>query len=672
MSKITKLLVANRGEIAVRIFKSCKEMGIATVAVFSDADEHALFVKLADEAVRIGGKQPAESYLVMDKIIDAAKRTCANAIHPGYGFLSERTEFAKRCNDEGIIWVGPHPQAIEVMGSKIGAKKIMQSHNVPTIPGYQGDDQSEATIKAKAIEIGFPVLLKASAGGGGKGMRIVRQESELDKAINEAKSEALSGFGDDTLLIEKYFDTSRHVEFQIFGDKHGNAIHLFERECSIQRRYQKVVEESPSPFITEETRQKMGDAAVAACKAIQYDNAGTVEFIVAPDQSFYFLEVNTRLQVEHPITEEVTGLDLVRLQIEVAAGNSIPFKQEDVQQCGHSIEVRFYAEDPANNFMPVNGKILDWIPANSEGLRYDTGIESGSEISTYYDPMIAKVIGSGKNRNEAINRLKKCLQETVCTGFTTNKNFLIAILENEHFQKGEFDTHFLDKVFKYEGEKYPQETLDILTCALIHYRFLQRQQERTVAQGVPAGWRNNAYQPQKETYSFHGFEFPITYISNNNELQISFADKEFTSIYHNANERRHSEPPTGGSESHPVWHTLEINGIRRNFFISKNGHQYFIQSAQLGQIVLNIVDRFPNPNEEVVKGGYIAPMPGEITLVLVKPGDAVKSGDALLKMISMKMESTIEAHTDGEVEEVYVTDKQFLEAGTLLLKMKEE
>jgi acetyl/propionyl-CoA carboxylase alpha subunit len=322
--------------------------------------------------------------------------------------------------------------------------------------------------------------------------------------------------------------------------------------------------------------------------------------------------------------------------------------------------VRFYAEDPANNFMPVNGKILDWIPSKAEELRYDTGIESGSEISTYYDPMIAKVIGTGKNRNEAINRLKKGLQETVCTGFTTNKNFLIAILENEDFQQGKFDTHFLDKVFKYEGEKYPQETLDTLTCALIHYRFLQRQQERSVAQGVPAGWRNNAYQPQKETYSYHGFEFPITYTSKGDALEISFAEKSFTSI-------RHPELVSGSNNI-----VLEINGIRRNFFISQNGHQYFIQSSQLGQIVLNIVDRFPNPNEEIVKGGYIAPMPGEITTVLVKPGDVIKAGDALLKMISMKMESTIEAHTDGEVEEIYVADKQFVEAGTLLLKMKEE
>ncbi len=655
-TKITKLLVANRGEIAIRIFKTCREMGIATVAVFSDADENALFVKYADKAVRIGGNQASESYLVMDKIIAAAKATGANAIHPGYGFLSERVEFAQRVIDENIIWVGPHPKAIEVMGSKIGAKKIMQSHQVPTIPGYQGDDQSEATIKSKAIEIGFPILLKASAGGGGKGMRIVREEKELDKAISEAKSEAWNGFGDDTLLIEKYFDSARHVEFQIFGDKHGNALHLFERECSIQRRYQKVVEESPSPFITDETRKKMGDAAVAACKAIQYDNAGTVEFIVAPDQSFYFLEVNTRLQVEHPVTEEVTGLDLVRLQIEVAEGNPITFKQTDITQNGHAIEVRVYAEDPANNFLPVTGKILDWIPASISGLRYDTGIESGSEISTFYDPMIAKIIAKGKNRIEAISKLTLALQELVLTGFTTNKNFLTAILQNQDFRDGNFDTHFLDKKFKYEGEKYSQETLDLLTCALQHFRFIQREKSRTLAQGVPAGWRNNPYQAQQEKYSYNGFEFTISYTNENGNLQIAFADKNFTSKFISENNK---------------WFTLEINNIRRQFFISQNGNQYFVHAPQLGQIVLQSVDKFPSPIEETVKGGYIAPMPGEVTNVLVKTGDVVKSGDALLKMISMKMESTIEAHTDGEVEEVYVNNKQFVEAGTLLLKMKE-
>lgn len=656
--KITKLLVANRGEIAIRIFKTCRKMGISTVAVFSDADENALFVKYADEAVRIGGKQPSESYLLIDKIIDAAKQTGANAIHPGYGFLSEKEHFAQRCMDEGIVWVGPNPNAIEKMGSKIGAKAIMQANGVPTIPGYQGDDQSESTIKQKALEIGFPVLLKASAGGGGKGMRIVRKESELDKAISEAKSEAKSGFGDDTLLIEKYFDTSRHVEFQIFGDKHGNAMHLYERECSIQRRYQKVVEESPSPFITETTRQKMGEAAILACKAIHYDNAGTVEFIVAPDQSFYFLEVNTRLQVEHPITEEVLGLDLVRLQIEVAEGNPIPFKQEELKQSGHAIEVRLYAEDPANQFLPVSGTIASWKPANIDGLRYDTGIESGSEISTFYDPMIAKVIAKAKNRKEAIAKLNLALKETICTGFTTNKNFLSAILEHQDFQDGNFDTHFLDKVFQYKGEQYPQATLDILTCALQHIRFLSRQAERTTAKGVPAGWRNNFYQAQQEKYAFQGFEFLVEYINKNELLEISFAEKKFTSkcIYY---DRQQSTA------------VLEINGIRRTFNYSKIDSKYFISSASLGQIVLTSVDRFPSTEEEVVKGGYIAPMPGEITVVLVKAGEQVKVGDALLKMISMKMENTIEAHTDGEIEEVYVVDKQFVEAGTLLLKMKE-
>ncbi|MEZ5035853.1 MAG: acetyl-CoA carboxylase biotin carboxylase subunit [Chitinophagales bacterium] len=655
-NKITKLLVANRGEIAMRIFKTCKEMGIATVAVFSDADENSLFVKYADEAVRIGGKQPNESYLLIDKIIDAAKQTGANAIHPGYGFLSEKENFAQRCIDENIIWVGPNPYAIEKMGSKIGAKTIMQANKVPTIPGYQGEDQSETTIKAKAIEIGFPVLLKASAGGGGKGMRIVREANELDKAINEAKSEAMNAFGDDTLLIEKYFDTSRHVEFQIFGDKHGNAIHLFERECSIQRRYQKVVEESPSLFITEDTRKKMGDAAILACKAINYDNAGTVEFIVTPDQSFYFLEVNTRLQVEHPITEEVTGIDLVRMQIEVAEGNPINIKQEELQQKGHAIEVRLYAEDPANNFLPVSGKIIDWIPSEIDGLRYDTGIESGSEISTFYDPMIAKIIAKGNNRQEAINKLNLALKNTVVTGFTTNKNFLSAILENSDFQAGNFNTHFLDKVFIYNGENYPQNTLDILTCTLQHYRFLKRNDKRTIANGVPAGWRNNFYQAQNEKYAYQGFDFKVEYVNKNEYLEVSFAGKTFISKF---------------ISNYDKVYIFEINNIRRSFYFSQNGNQYFISSPQLGQIQLNSVDRYPLQIEETVKGGYIAPMPGEVTKVLIKAGDKVKVGDALVKMISMKMENTIEAHTDGEIEEIYVTDKQFVESGTLLLKIKE-
>lgn len=656
MKKITKLLVANRGEIAIRIFKTCKKMGIATVAVYSDADANSLFVKYADEAVRIGGNQANESYLVVDKILAAAKQTGANAIHPGYGFLSENAAFAQQVIDQNLIWVGPNPNAIAKMGSKIEAKKIMQANGVPTIPGYQGDDQSEATIKQEAIKIGFPVLLKASAGGGGKGMRIVRAENELDKAIQAAKNEAKNSFGDDTLLIEKYFDSSRHIEFQIFGDKHGNAVHLYERECSIQRRYQKVVEESPSPFLLNETRNKMGASAVAACKAIQYDNAGTIEFIVDNQQNYYFLEVNTRLQVEHPVTEMVTGLDLVEWQIVVAEGSPLPKEQAAIQQKNHAIEVRLYAEDPANNFLPVSGKIIDWQPALLKGLRYDTGIESGSEISTFYDPMIAKIIAKGKDRAMAIQRLHLALQETVISGFTTNKNFLIALLENEDFKAGNFDTHFLDKVFNYKGEQYSQATLDNLTCALIHFRFIERQQERVIAKGIPAGWRNNFYQAQQEQYSYNGFEFPIRYTINQNHLNIKFADKSFESTFIEKKDNKI---------------VLEINHIRRTYTINQLNQSYFVHCSNLGQIVLHTVNKFPNPTEAIVKGAYVAPMPGEISKVLVKEGDKIKSGDALLVMISMKMENTIEAHTDGEVEAVYVQDKQFVENGTLLLKMVE-
>lgn len=654
MKTIKKILIANRGEIALRVMRTCREMGISTVAVFSDADEYALFVQKADEAVRIGGKQPNESYLLGEKIIAAAKATGADAIHPGYGFLSERAGFAQAVIDAGLIWIGPHPEAITQMGSKIGAKKIMQAHGVPTIPGYQGDDQSHAVIRQKAIEIGFPVLLKASAGGGGKGMRIVRAESELDKSIEAAKSEALNGFGDDTLLIEKYFDSSRHIEFQIFGDKHGNAVHLFERECSIQRRYQKIIEESPSPVMTSALREEMGKAAVQAAKAIGYDNAGTVEFIVAPDLSFYFLEVNTRLQVEHPVTEMVTGLDLVRLQIETAAGQAFQFQQEDLKITGHSIETRIYAEDPANNFLPVSGKITEWTHNHIDGVRYDSAIEHSGFVDIYYDPMIAKVITHGRNRAEAVRKMDYALSDLLIAGITTNQSFLKSILRNESFQNGEFDTHFLDKVFKYDGEKPSQETLDIAIAALQVFRTQQRASERILAPEVPALFRNNFFQPQKEKYAYQGFEFEVQYQQNGENLQISFAEKSFTA--------RHISENNGT-------HTIEINGIRRAFRFAQTEQNYLIHSPVLGSVTYRAVPRFSLPQEELVKGGYAAPMPGEITKVLVQPGQQVTSGEALIVMISMKMETTIEATDDGTVEEVFVEPKQFVEAGTLLLKM---
>ncbi|GIV34451.1 MAG: hypothetical protein KatS3mg031_1986 [Chitinophagales bacterium] len=413
---ITKILIANRSEIAIRIMRTCRKMGIATVAVFSEADKNALFVKHADEGIALGGYAASDSYLNQEKIIAAAKRTGADAIHPGYGFLSENESFARRCEQEGILFIGPNSKAIEAMGDKIRAKEIMQKHGVPVVPGYDGEDQSMETLRKEAKKIGFPVLLKASAGGGGKGMRIVREEKTLEKDIEGAKREALSAFGDDTLLIEKYFDSARHIEFQILGDKHGQVIHLFERECSIQRRYQKIIEESPSPVMTDALREKMAAAALKAAQAIKYDNAGTVEFIVDDKLHFYFLEVNTRLQVEHPVTEMVTGLDLVKLQIEVAQGLPLPLSQNDVKQNGHAVECRLYAEDPYNHFLPATGKVLAYLPDESGCTRYDSGVENGSVIDIHYDPMIAKVITWGNTRSDAIRKMKHALRRDRLAG----------------------------------------------------------------------------------------------------------------------------------------------------------------------------------------------------------------------------------------------------------------
>ncbi|MEM6963308.1 MAG: biotin carboxylase N-terminal domain-containing protein [Bacteroidota bacterium] len=445
MKKINSILVANRGEIASRIFRTCKKMGITCVAVYSEADKNAPFVRQADIAIHIGDPEPAKSYLDQDKIIHAAKRVDADAIHPGYGFLSENTSFAQRCKDEGIIFIGPNPQAIESMGSKSQAKTLMEKSGVPTIPGYKGKDQSEETLKAEALRVGFPLLLKATAGGGGKGMRIVHQESELGSAIASSKREALNAFGDDEMLIEKYIESGRHIEFQIFGDQHGNVIHLLERECSIQRRYQKVIEESPSPIMTAALRNKMGEAAVLAAKALNYDNAGTVEFIYDDKTGdFYFLEVNTRLQVEHPVTEAITGLDLVQMQIESAEGMPLQIAQEEVIGNGYAIEARLYAEDATNNFTPVTGTVHRFQFPHIEGLRMESAVESGSEISIFYDPMIAKIIVWEKDRASAHGKLSYVLRNLICQGTVTNQAFLQTLLQNEDFKKGNYDTHFID------------------------------------------------------------------------------------------------------------------------------------------------------------------------------------------------------------------------------------
>lgn len=450
MPQINKILVANRGEIALRVMRSAKEMGIKTVAVYSEADREAMHVRFADEAVFIGPPASAESYLRIDKIIDAARKTGAQAIHPGYGFLSENEDFAQAIEDAGMIFIGPSAKSIEVMGSKLAAKEAVAKFNVPLVPGTSEpiDDLNKAKKIAK--DIGYPILIKASAGGGGKGMRIVEKESEFQEQMERAVSEATSAFGDGSVFIEKYVTKPRHIEFQIFGDKHGNVVHLFERECSIQRRHQKVVEEAPSSVLTPEIRKRMGEAAINVAKSCGYYNAGTVEFILDENLNFYFLEMNTRLQVEHPVTEMITGIDLVKLQIKVAQGEKIPFKQEDLKIHGHAVEVRVYAEDPSNNFLPDIGTLQTYKRPQGNGIRVDDGFEQGMEIPFYYDPMIAKLICHAETREMAIEKMIRAIHEYEITGLETTLGFCNYVMHHDAFRSGKFDTGFVGKYFKPE------------------------------------------------------------------------------------------------------------------------------------------------------------------------------------------------------------------------------
>ena len=440
---IKKILVANRGEIAIRIMRSCREMGIESVAVYSEADRTSMHVRFADEAYCIGPAPSNESYLVIDNIIAAARKSGADAIHPGYGFLSENATFSERCEKEGIIFIGPSPHAINTMGDKITARIKMQSANVPVVPGTIKPISDLKEAVDTIHQIGLPVMIKASAGGGGKGMRLVKKEEDIISSVSAAKSEAKAAFGNDAVYIEKYINSPHHIEFQIVADKHGNCVHLFERECSVQRRHQKVVEETPSPIMTEEVRREMGEHAVAAAKAVNYSGAGTIEFIVDDNLNYFFLEMNTRLQVEHPITERVVGVDLVKIQIDIANGKELPFKQEDLKQIGHAIEVRIYAEDPDNNFMPSPGTIRHITEPLGLGVRHDGYVYAGYEIPIYYDPMISKLIVWAPTRREAIDRMRRALHAYKITGIKTSIPFLNRIMEVPAFIEGKYNTHFI-------------------------------------------------------------------------------------------------------------------------------------------------------------------------------------------------------------------------------------
>jgi len=445
---IKKVLIANRGEIAVRIMRSCREMGILSVAVFSEADRTAMHVRYATEAYFIGPSPSSESYLNMDKIIEVAKKSGADAIHPGYGFLSENAKFSERCTAEGLIFIGPSPLAISAMGDKITARKTMTAAGVPVVPGSSEKVTTDETALEMIKEIGLPVMIKASAGGGGKGMRLVKQEKDILPSLRGARSEAMSAFGDDAVYIEKYIDSPHHIEFQILADMHGNVVHLFERECSVQRRHQKVVEETPSPVMTPKVRMEMGAYAVAAAKAVNYHGAGTIEFIVDDNLNYYFLEMNTRLQVEHPITERVVGVDLVKEQINIANGNPLPFVQEDLHQTGHAIECRIYAEDTDNNFMPNPGTIKHITEPLGLGVRHDGYVYEGYVIPIYYDPMISKLIVWAKTRDEAIARMRRALYEYKITGVKTSIKFLERIMDAPDFREGKYNTHFIENNLK--------------------------------------------------------------------------------------------------------------------------------------------------------------------------------------------------------------------------------
>jgi len=443
-----KVLIANRGEIAVRIIKACQEMNIKTVAIYSEVDENAPHVQLADETVNLGDPTPIESYLNIPKIIKIAQDVGADAIHPGYGFLAENPDFAKSCNDKDMKFIGPNPKVISLMGDKIAAKKIMEKAGVPVIPGYHGIKQDNSSLVKEGSKIGFPLLVKAAAGGGGKGMRIVHSEDVLKDSIESAKRESKSAFGNGTVFLEKYIDKPRHIEFQILADEHGNIVHLFERECSIQRRHQKIIEETPSPVMTPELREKMGKAAVKTAEAVGYSNAGTVEFMVDGDLNFYFMEMNTRLQVEHPITEMTTGIDLAKWQLRIASGMKLTLKQKDLIQRGHAIECRIYAENPSNGFLPSIGTLTKVESPTGPNVRNDTGIHTGMNITPYYDPMLAKLVVSSENREECINKMIWALSRYVILGVTTNISFLKKVINHNEFKNGNITTHFIDNHFK--------------------------------------------------------------------------------------------------------------------------------------------------------------------------------------------------------------------------------
>ena len=629
-------------------------MGIATVAVYADQDRDAPHVREADEAVALGGRTATDTYLTIDRIIVAAKRVGADAVHPGYGFLAEHAGFARTVADAGLAWVGPAPDAIAAMGDKIGAKLLVAKAGVPTLTGHDIDGLSSDGLARAAAAVGMPVLIKAAGGGGGRGMRIVREIRLLPEAAASARREAGSAFGNDQLFLERYLESPRHVEVQILGDRHGHLVHLYERECSIQRRHQKIVEEAPSQAVDDALRTQLTAAALAAGRAIGYESAGTVEFLLDADGRFYFLEVNTRIQVEHPATEAITGIDLVREQILVAEGHPLRLRQDDVRLSGHAIEARLYAEDPANSFLPTGGRLLDWYVPDDAGVRVDSGVEADTEIVTAFDPMMAKLIAHAPTRREASLRLAAALERVVAPGVVTNRDFLVNVLRHPAFLAGDTTTDFIER--HRPGLVRAPEDEDLRAAALaaaLADQALRRREARALGT-IPSGWRNNPSALQETRYRQAGREITVGYLRQRDDS------------YHCTLDGVDARARLLRATSQAI--ELEVDGRRRTFRVTRGmANVVYVQDAH-GEIRLEELPRFPLPETSAIAaGGYLAPMPGKVIDVRVSVGDAIARGQTLVTMEAMKMEHQLTAWTDGVVTEVRVSAGQQVDAGHVLV-----
>ena len=656
-----KILIANRGEIACRVAATARRMAIKTVAVYSDADADAKHVSACDEAIHIGGSAPKDSYLRWEKIIAAAKTTGAQAVHPGYGFLSENEEFAQACKDNGLVFIGPPPSAIKAMGLKAESKQLMEKAGVPLVPGYHGSDQAPELLKREADRIGYPVLIKASAGGGGKGMRAVDKTEDFDAALASCKREATNSFGNDNVLVEKYAQRPRHIEIQVFGDMHGNYVYLFERDCSVQRRHQKVLEEAPAPGLSDAMRQQMGEAAVAAARAVDYVGAGTVEFIVEQlldgGMKFYFMEMNTRLQVEHPVTEAITGLDLVEWQLLVASGQKLPLTQDELQINGHAIEARICAESPDNNFLPATGTLLVYAKPEATSfergmVRIDDGVREGDAISPFYDSMVAKLIVHGKTRQEALARLDAALAQTHIVGLNTNVQFLRYVLQSESFAKANLDTALIPRE---ELVLFKQERIGLqmaVACAVAQTLLDEKAFETADPFSRRDGWQSHGITLRRFEFEFHGElqKAELTYL-HDGALHLAVGDSAGVLTFAGAG---------AGID-------VQFGRQRLLANIYKNSNVAHIFSAQAATqiIAIDMLDHASAAHADV--GRLTAPMPGKVVSFAVKAGDKVTKGQALAVMEAMKMEHTIAAPLDGVVEELlYLPGDQVAEGAELL------